>query len=195
MEISFFDFDGTITNKDSLADFIIYAIGDFSYYKGLLILSPMLLAYKLKIIPNHIAKQKLISYFFKGWDIRDFQKITKSYSKEKIIEIVRPKAIDRIKWHQEKGHKIVVVSASMEAWLKGWCKNYNLDLIGTKLEVSNNKITGKFATENCYGIEKVNRIKENYILEDYDIIYAYGDSYGDKEMLSIADKKYYKYFD
>ena len=195
MEISFFDFDGTITNKDSLADFIIYAIGDFSYYKGLLILSPMLLAYKLKIIPNHIAKQKLISYFFKGWDIRDFQKITKSYSKEKIIKIVRPKAIERIKWHQEKGHKIVVVSASMEGWLKGWCKSYNLELIGTKLEVSNNKITGKFATENCYGIEKVNRIKENYILEDYDIIYAYGDSYGDKEMLSIADKKYYKYFD
>ena len=195
MEISFFDFDGTITNKDSLADFIIYAIGDFSYYKGLLILSPMLLAYKLKIIPNHIAKQKLISYFFKGWDIRDFQKITKSYSKEKIVEIVRPKAIERIKWHQEKGHKIVVVSASMEGWLQGWCKSYNLELIGTKLEVSNNKITGKFATENCYGIEKVNRIKENYILEDYDIIYAYGDSYGDKEMLSIADKKYYKYFD
>jgi HAD superfamily hydrolase (TIGR01490 family) len=195
MEISFFDFDGTITNKDSLPDFIIYAIGDFSYYKGLLILSPMLLAYKLKIIPNHIAKQKLISYFFKGWDIRDFQKITKSYTKEKIIEIVRPKAIERIKWHQEKGHKIVVVSASMEGWLKVWCKSYKLELIGTKLEVINNKITGKFATENCYGIEKVNRIKENYILEDYDIIYAYGDSYGDKEMLSIADKKYYKYFD
>jgi len=195
MKIIFFDFDGTITKKDSLVEFIKFALSSFEYYKGLIALSPMLLAYKLKIIPNHIAKEKLISHFFKGWDSIGFKNIANSYSIEKIDEIIRPKAIEKIKWHQGKGHRIVVVSASIECWLKGWCKKNNLELIGTKLEVKNNMLTGKFSTKNCYGTEKVNRIKENFNLDDYNVIYAYGDSNGDKEMLSIADKKYYKYFE
>ena len=194
MTLALFDFDGTITKKDSLIDFIKYAYGSFNYCKGLVILSPILLAYKLKIIPNYTAKENLISHFFKGWDIVNFHKITKGYSQKKIDEIVRPKAIEKIKWHQEKGHKIVVVSASMECWLQGWCKKNNLELIGTKLEVKNNKLTGKFSTRNCYGIDKVNRIKEKFNLSNYDTIFAYGDSRGDKEMLGVADKKYYKAF-
>ena len=194
MKLILFDFDGTITKKDSLIIFIKYVIGDFYYYKGLLMLSPMLLAYKLKIISNNIAKEKLIAHFFNGWDKIEFQSIANNYSIEKIEEIIRPSALERIKWHKQQGHTVVIVSASVECWLKGWCENNNLELIGTKLEFRNDKLTGKFSTKNCYGIEKVNRIKEKYNLKNYEIIYAYGDSKGDKEMLSIADKKYYKYF-
>ena len=189
--LTLFDFDGTITKRDSLADFSKYYLGSFEYYKGLLILSPILLAYKLKIIPNHVAKEKLTSYFFKGLDSIYFQNIANTYSIEQIDKIIRPEALERIKWHQEKGHKTVVVSASMECWLSGWCKKNKLELIATKLESKNNRLTGKFSTKNCYGIEKVNRIKEKYNLEDYEVIYAYGDSKGDKEMLSIADNKFY----
>ncbi|GAG97863.1 unnamed protein product, partial [marine sediment metagenome] len=47
---------------------------------------------------------------------------------------------------------------------------------------------------NCYGIEKVNRVQETYTLSQYEYIYAYGDSHGDKEMLSIANERYYKNF-
>ena len=195
MTITFFDFDGTITKKDSILKFVRYAVGKWNYRFGLLILSPILLAYKLKIIPNHIAKEKLISHYFKGCDSILFRNIGNKYSKEQIDKILRPKALEKIKWHQDKGHKVVIVSASMECWLSGWCEKNKLELIDTKLEVMNNRITGKFSTKNCYGIEKVNRIKENYNLEYYDVIYAYGDSKGDKEMLSIADKKYYKYFE
>ena len=62
-------------------------------------------------------------------------------------------------------------------------------------EIKNGKLTGKFSTKNCFGIEKVNRIKEKYNLSEYNVIYAYGNSSGDKEMLSIANEKYYKRFD
>ena len=192
--IAFFDFDGTITKKDSLADFIKYAVGDFNYYKGLLYLIPTLLAYKLKIIPNNIAKEKLIAHFFKGWNKIEFQSIANQYSTKKIDEIIRLNALQKIKWHKDHGHTLVIVSASVECWLKGWCEKNNLECIATKLEFMNNKFTGKFSSKNCYGIEKVNRIKEKYNLKHYEIIYAYGDSKGDKEMLCIADKKYYKYF-
>ena len=195
MKISFFDFDGTITTKDSLADFVKFAVGKQNYYLGLLILSPVLIMYIFNFVSNNVAKEKLIYHFFKGCDSILFRNIANKYSKEKIDKIVRPKVLEKIKWHQHKGHKVVIVSASMECWLSGWCEKNKLELIATKLEVTNNRLTGKFSTKNCYGIEKVNRIKENYNLEDYDVIYAYGDSKGDKEMLSIADKKYYKYFE
>jgi len=189
-----FDFDGTITTKDSLADFIQYAVGKSAFYLGLLRLSPILTAYTLKLIPNHIAKEKLIVHFFKNWNAVHFQKLAEQYSLKQIDKITRPKAMKKIKWHQDQGHKVVIVSASMECWLKAWCNNNNIDLISTRLGIKHNKLTGRFATKNCHGIEKVNRIKQQYNLAEYSTIYAYGDSSGDKEMLSIADKQYYKHF-
>ncbi len=193
-QLALFDFDGTITTKDSLSDFIQYAVGKQSYYMGLLKLSPMLTAYTLKFIPNHLAKEKLIAHFFKGWDADQFQKLAEKYSLEQIDMITRPKAIEKIKRHQEQGHKVVIVSASIACWLKAWCAKNNIDLISTQLEIKNNKLTGKFSTKNCYGIEKSNRIKKAYNLDDYDYINAYGDSRGDKELLALADESFYKPF-
>ncbi len=194
MNIALFDFDGTITGKDSLVDFIQYSFGKVNYFKGLAILSPMLVAYSIKMVPNHIAKEKLIAYFFKNWDYKDFHEQAGKYSLEKIDKIIRPLAIDKLMWHKQQEHKIVVVSASIESWLKPWCDRNNIELIATRLEFKVNKFTGKFASKNCYGIEKENRIRETYNLSDYEIIYAYGDSVGDKEMLALADKSYYKPF-
>jgi len=192
--LALFDFDGTITTKDSLAEFIKFAVGNKTYYMGLLRLSMILISYTLKILPNDKAKEKLISHFFSGWDINKFQKIARQYSSKKIGKIVRNKAIQKIKWHQRKGHKVVVVSASIECWLKVWCSNNNIELISTKLEIKDSVLTGKFSSKNCYGIEKVNRIKEKYDLDDYSYIYAYGDSNGDKELLSLANESFYKPF-
>lgn len=194
MKIAFFDFDGTITTQDSLPDFIKFAIGKPKYYLGLCLLSPILLAYVLKLLPNHIAKEKMISYFFKGWPEKTFQAVANEYSINKIDPIVRHKAIEKLRWHLEQGHKVVIVSASMKSWLKKWCDTQNVELISTQLEIKQGKLTGKFATKNCHGKEKVNRIKEQYSLQDYSYIYAYGDSSGDKDMLKLANEAFYKPF-
>ena len=194
MVLVLFDFDGTITKKDSLSDFIKYAVGNHRFYLLLLPLIPTITAYKLRLIPNYQAKERLISHYFKEWRYSDFQKISDKYSTNQIDKITRPKAIEKIAWHQKQGHKIVIVSASIENWLKKWCDQKNIELIATQLEIKDGKVTGKFSTKNCYGIEKVKRVKERYNLSEYSDIYAYGDSLGDKEMLGIANKQFYKYF-
>jgi len=194
MKIALFDFDGTITIDDSLIKFIRYAVGDIKAAWGVLLLSPMLIIYKLKFIPNYKAKQWMLSYFFKGMDDQQFRKVAEEYSLKHIDTILRPKAMKKIAWHKEQGHKVVVVSASIECWLKPWCDKNDLSLIATKLEVNNGVVTGRLLTKNCYGIEKVNRIKEDYKLNDYEYIYAYGDSRGDKELLSLANEKHYRSF-
>ena len=194
MKITFFDFDGTITTDDSLIKFIRYAVGDIKTAWGMLLLSPMLITYKLKLIPNYKAKQRMLSYFFKGMDEQLFQKVAKEYSLKQIDSILRPKAIEKISWYKEQGHKVVVVSASIECWLKPWCDKNGLDLIATKIEIKDGIVTGKLLTKNCYGIEKANRVHERYNLSDYDHIHAYGDSRGDKELLELADESFYKPF-
>ncbi len=192
--LALFDFDGTITAKDSLPDFIQYAVGRVAYWTGLLKLSPMLAAYTFGMIPNHVAKERLIANFFTGWDEEQFQQTADQYSLQQLDRIVKPEAIERMRRHQAQGDRVVVVSASMESWLKGWCRGNNVELLATCLEIKDGKLTGKFATKNCYGIEKVNRINEAYTLSDFSIIYAYGDSRGDREMLEIATVKHYRKF-
>ena len=160
----------------------------------MLYLSPMLITYKLKFIPNYKAKQRMISYFFKGMEEYNFRKLAEQFSLKQIDTMLRPKSMQKIAWHKKQGHRVVVVSASIECWIKPWCDKNELDLIATKLEMKNGYITGKFQTKNCYGIEKANRVKEIYDLDDYDHIYAYGDSQGDIELLELANTKNFRAF-
>ncbi len=194
MKLALFDFDGTITTKDSMVEFILYAVGKKAYYLGLLKLSPMLIAYRLKLYPNHKAKERLLAYFFKKMSIKEFQALVTSYGEHEIDKIVRKDALAKIQWHKEQGDEVVVVSASMECWLKSWCDRKNIKLIATQLEILDGRFTGKFATKNCYGEEKVNRLRACYSMDDYAYIYAYGDSRGDRELLALADEGFYKPF-
>lgn len=194
MNLALFDFDGTITTRDSLPDFIQYAVGKPVYYLGLIVLSPILTAYLSGIISNHLAKQKMMAWFFKGWELARFQEVADQYSREEIDNIVRPEAMQKLRWHQQQGDYVIVVSASMENWLRLWCVNKGVDLLATRLEVQNGALSGKFATANCHGKEKVNRVQEHVHLSDFEKIYAYGDSNGDTEMLALADEGFYRGF-
>lgn len=102
--------------------------------------------------------------------------------------------MERVRWHQNEGHDVVIVSASMAEWLQPWCDQNSIVLISTRLEVKEGRLTGRFATKNCYGPEKANRVKAAYDLSRYDHIFAYGDSRGDRELLALADEPFYKPF-
>tara|TARA_B100001029_G_scaffold20861_1_gene13788 strand:+ start:32 stop:613 length:582 start_codon:yes stop_codon:yes gene_type:complete len=193
MKIAFFDFDGTITYKDSTINFIRFIKGNTKFFIGIFLLSPFLLLYKLNIISNNAIKNIIIKYYFKDMPIEYFRQKAEKFSLKYIDDIVRDKAIKRIKWHKEQGHTVVIVSASIDLWLMPWCYRNNINLISTKLETKNSKISG-ICDKNCFGSEKVNRINREYNLSNYDYIYAYGNSKGDYEMLEIADEKYYKPF-
>jgi phosphatidylglycerophosphatase C len=190
--IAFFDFDGTVTKRDSLSHFIQYGVGHANFLLGLCALMPVLLAYKMNLIPNNRAKEKTISYFFKGWEFTRFLQIASHYSEYKLPQLIRNDILKKIDWHKALDHEVVIVTASLEHYLAGWCVTQKASLIGTRLEVQNGKITGRFASPNCYGTEKVKRIRESFSLSHYDYIYAYGDSRGDREMLGLANEKYYR---
>ena len=194
MELALFDFDGTVTSKDSFGDFLLFCVGKRKFYWGMLKMSPVLIAYILGFVPNYKAKQALVKYFFKGWATDQFEECSRKYSEKKLPKIIKRTALERIRWHKKQGHDIAIVTASFESYLKSWTDEYEITLIATQLEMTAQKLTGQFATPNCYGSEKIRRVKERYNLDHYNVIYAYGDSKGDLELLALADKSYYRYF-
>ncbi|MGJ3234255.1 HAD-IB family hydrolase [Marivirga sp.] len=192
--IAFFDFDGTLTKKDTFLEFLKFEYGKFKFYWGFTIHAPFLIAMKLKLYPNWKAKEKILSYFLKGKKKRLLERSARSFCDEKVPGLLRKSGLEQLKMLTKQGVKVYIVSASASLWVKPWTDNLKINLIATELEDLNGKLTGKISGKNCYGPEKVKRIRELENLEQYEMIYTYGDSIGDKEMLKIADKSYYKPF-
>jgi phosphatidylglycerophosphatase C len=193
-KIAFFDFDGTITRKDTLLEIIKFIKGTAAFYAGLLMNSPWLLAYKMKFLPNDQAKQKILAYFFAGMPEQTFQEKCDLFAEKKLPGLIRPRAIEEISKLRSLGFDIVVISASAGNWIREWTSSYALELVSSKLEVHNGLITGRLEGKNCHGAQKVVRILEQWDLEEYEEIFAYGDSSGDRPMLALATKSFYKPF-
>jgi phosphatidylglycerophosphatase C len=189
-----FDFDGTITTKDTLLEFVRFYRGKYALLTGGIVLSPILALHLFKLIKNWKAKQFFLSWYFKGEEVSVFNQRCHQFAKDKIPQLVRSQALNAIKQYQREGHTIAVVSASPENWVKPWCDQHGLTCLATRLEVKNEKITGNISGNNCYGPEKCSRISEQFALKEYEEIIAYGDSSGDKEMLDLAHQKFYRPF-
>ena len=193
--LAVFDFDGTITIKDTLLEFIKFSKGRFKLYLCILIFAPLLVVMKLKLLPNWQVKQLLFTYLYKGVSIENFNKWGHGF-RANIDKILRYEAIEALKSHQKRNNRVIIISASIENWIKPWADNMGIDIVlATKIEINKNGLlTGKFLTKNCYGQEKVNRLLEAFPdRNDYNLV-AYGDSRGDKELISFADNGFYRKF-
>ena len=194
--IAFFDFDGTITTTDSYFQFLLYCFGWKGVIGKAMNILPILFSYAFKFCDNETAKQSITNTFFRGMDEKKFDELCKNFINEKVDKIIRPNAIDKIKWHLKEGHKVYIVSASFTKYLKYFAQKYNIGVIATELEVVDGKLTGWFASRNCWGPVKIDRVNESVPdLETYDDTYGYGDSIGDKVgMLTIVNHPQYRVF-
>ena len=191
-----FDFDGTLTTKDTLLEFIRFAKGSGQMVRGFLLFSPLLLLMKLHLYPNLKAKQQLFSYFFKGMNIDDFNALCMRFA-EQNKRLLRPAGIEKVRQAiEEEQATVLIISASIDNWVRPFFDEIDkkIQVLGTQIETTEGRLTGQFTTKNCYGQEKVNRLTALYPhREAYDLI-AFGDSRGDKELLDFADKGFYKPF-
>ena len=186
-----FDFDGTLTNKDTLIEFIRYAKGSMALGLGFLRYAHLLVMMKLGLYPNYKAKQKVFAHFFKDTTLDDFNALCKAFAASS-SHLLRPNAIEAINHAIKEGSEVLIVSASIDNWVQPFFPQ--VKVVGTQIEVIDGKLTGRFLSKNCYGQEKVNRILSLYPnRQDYHLT-AYGDSRGDKEMLAFADESYFKPF-
>ena len=181
------DFDGTLTTKDTLLEFIRFAKGDVRCLLGFILHLPWLILMKLKLYPNWKSKQRVFSFFFKGMTLEEFERLGREFA-DKVDTFRRDNIINKVEQLRSDGAVVYVVSASIEEWVRPWCERQGYKVLGTKIETDEHGIiTGRFSSKNCYGSEKVRRLMEvepdrkNYKL------YAFGDSSGDDALLALAD--------
>lgn len=187
-----FDFDGTLTQKDTFFQFIFFTCGTFKTIMGFIVLSPLVLFYFVKIVSASSLKQKILSFFFKEKSYSFLNEKGKSFINYLHASgNLKTEIIVKMKEYQEAGDKVCVVSASPDIWIRPFAAEYIVNYICTELEYEKEKFSGQFKTKNCNGPEKAIRIKEKYKLSDFNEIIAYGNSKGDKEMFDLADKRLY----
>lgn len=208
-----FDFDGTLTTRDTLLEFIRYAKGPGAFVIGFLLHAPLLVAMKLRLYPNYKAKQRIFSYYFKGCRLTDFDDICRRFARDHGSKLLRPQGLATLRQALEARHRVLIVSASIDNWVRPFfsqipaataarpdsapaeAERGAITVLGTRVEFRDGRLTGRFLTPNCYGAEKVRRVLETLTepRPHYHII-AFGDSRGDKELLNYADEPHYKPF-
>ena len=193
-KIAFFDFDGTITTKDTLLEVIKHQKGKVLFYTGFLLNAPTLIGLKLRMVSNQKAKERILRYFFSGMNIVAFQQACNKFVDEVLPAMIRMDAIEEIQKLKAEGFEVVVVSASPTNWIQKWTDANGLGLIATNLQYVDETLSGYIDGVNNNAEEKVARIKAVYNLAEYDEIYCYGDSSGDKPMLALGTKAFYKPF-
>lgn len=192
--LALFDFDGTLTHGDSLLPFLRFALSPPALAWGAFRSLPKLGAYALKLIDNETAKQDLLKHTLGGHHIDELRATGARFAEVVIPKLLRDDSMARLREHQSAGHRCVLVSASVDLYLDPWTESIGFDdLICSRPELTaDGNLTGKLTDGNCYGEEKVRRIRT--LLDSIDTpseIHAYGDSGGDRPMLALADHAYW----
>jgi phosphatidylglycerophosphatase C len=193
MNLALFDFDGTITRNDTWTPFLRFSATPQRLVAAGVFLSPLMVGYKLGWISARRSRPIVAALAFRGRQAGVVRTLGRQYASEALPPVVRRQALDRIEWHKTQGDAVVVVSASLDVYLTHWCEANGVDVICTQLEDDGGTLTGRLLRGECCGEEKVKRIRQRYDLNRYPVIYAYGDTDEDREMLELAHEKYYRW--
>lgn len=182
-----FDFDGTLTNRDSLFAFLKFFKGKWYFLNKFTLSLPILISYTLRILNGSEAKERLLSKFVKNVPETEFKNRCTIFGEEMVPKILNKSIVETFKQHIGNGDRVIIVSASIVDWIAPWANQFNVEVVSTKMKFENGVLTGTFDGKNCNGEEKVERIKAHVNLSDYNDIWAYGDSAGDEPMLALAN--------
>jgi len=197
--VAAFDFDGTLTRRDTLLPFLARGLGWPRLLLALLKCSPWLAAYAARLLRNDVAKARLLRATLVGVSTTQAQDWTTRWLAQDFPGQLRPWTLARLAEHRQAGHCCVMVSASPDIYLARVAQQLGFDaLICTEMEVQRDRLTGRMRTPNCHGEQKVLRLK-SWLTERFGAesaravtLYAYGDTAGDLPLLRLAQHACYR---
>ena len=189
-----FDFDGTLTIRDSFTEFLRWRAGPGAWALGLVKLAPALAAYAKDRDRGRI-KAASVREFLLGVSRQTLEAEAAAFAEEIWPRFMRPDALKVWNdWGRRGAHR-VIVTASPTTTVAPFARKLGAEaLLGTEFVFdADDRITGDFAGPNCRGQEKVRRLKAAYG-EDMTLTAAYGDTSGDTEMLAMAQQSGFRVF-
>ena len=193
--VAVFDFDGTLTEADSLLPFLREHAGALRFWSKLAVSAPTFHGLASGLLSNHQAKERLLRAFLRGCPLDRLERTAAHYASGRLLELLNPHAMERLRWHREKGHRVILLSASPETYLRPWAAQFDIgEIVGTRLASEHGILTGCIVGENCHGAEKVRRLEDVLgNLSDWHI-HAYGDARSDRFVLHAAAEAHYRTF-
>ena len=189
-----FDFDGTLTIRDSFTEFLRWRAGPAGWALGLVKLAPAVAAYARDRDRGRI-KAASVREFLKGTPRADLEADAERFADRVWSRFMRPDALEVWNDWGAKGAHRVIVTASPETTVAPFARRLGAEaLLGTPLMFDlGDRVAGAFAGPNCRGQEKVRRLQAVYG-DELRLTAAYGDTSGDTEMLAIADAPGFRVF-
>lgn len=186
-----FDFDGTLSQKDTFFQFIFYTKGKSAVYFTLLKNSFNILLFLLGLVSAEELKLRLFSALFKDCTRAELRNKGKQFAEHiQSTNSYRKEILDKLTHYKINGATIYVVSASLDVWIHPICENLGVKAICTEVALEEDRFKEKFKTKNCNGDEKANRILSELNLKEFSKVIAYGNSKGDAAMLQLANEAY-----
>lgn len=184
--LAVFDFDGTLTRRDTLVPFLVAVCGRRPVSMAILRHGIVVARAWAGLGGEAVAKQALFSRLLKGRRVADVEAEVPAFSGQLLEDGMRPEMLERVEWHRAEGHRLVVVSASPELYVVPIALGLGFTtVIATRLEVDGDgRLTGRLVGANVKGREKVRRLHEE--VGEVPVGWAYGNSRGDRELLALA---------
>lgn len=190
LPIAAFDFDGTLTTSDTFLPFLARAGGPASMVSSL---SRGLLVWPRQ--GRDRAKEESVAATLRDQPIERLQRLGCDQAQMIVGQRrpkpwapgLRPAVLGRLRRHQDLGHRVVIVSASLRVYVEPVARLLGVDdVIATELEVDALGVcSGRLASPNCRGLEKVERLRAA-LAPRWEDTWAYGDSEGDAALLAKA---------
>jgi len=192
--VAAFDLDGTLTLGDSSWRFLVFACGwKATVRAGLGASLQILLGTIVGGSSADRAKAALFSRLFAGMSEADLSERGKQFGDHMISRRSRRELMERFSEHLASGHAVVVISASLDHYVRPIAERLGArGVLATELEADpDGVLTGRILGTNCRAAEKARRLQA-WIAEHQPAgarpeIWAYGNSMGDRELLSMAD--------
>lgn len=189
-----FDFDGTLTTRDSFTAFLKWRAGRARYAQGMRRLAPAAGAYLFHRNRGRI-KAAAVREFLRGVPRAELEADARAFAEAYAPRLLRPDALRTWRRWRERRATLVIVTASPDIVVQPFARGLGADhLIGTRLMFdSDDRVAGVFDGRNCRGPEKVARLQAQFG-PDLRLRAAYGDTSGDREMLRMAEETGYRIF-
>jgi len=191
--VAAFDLDGTLTVRDCVRPFLV-RVGGRSGLATAVLRHPVRTAAAIIRRDRDELKEIVVGGVLHGRHIADVEALGASFAADVQSGWLRPDVLARLRWHQRAGHCTVIVSASLDAYVRPLGRLLGVATLCTELDRDGDVYGSTLRGGNCRGDAKAERL-QRWIATEFGSsaavkIYAYGDSAGDDALLAIADHPY-----
>ena len=190
--VAAFDLDGTLTEGGSVFPWLCCLCGRSTTYRAAShLVVPLTIGALRSGHRADDAKERLFHRLLAGRELTDVTRVSREFILDHLRHEAKQSVLDRLTWHKQQGHDVVIVSASPQVYVDVITEELGADGgLGTRLAVEPlGRLTGGYLGKNCRGSEKMRRLDEWIAERRYPedpVIYAYGNSRGDRRMLAGA---------